>query len=332
MKSSQHFGGLMKTTRIVLLFFIMQLMLGSVSVFAELSDAAKEAIENAKKERETEQKKKEEQKAKEDSIPKKLVFFGILDKMFPGDKNSHTESHDTIIFKLNNGQIISVKAAGFYQNRKDKTKLEYLLQTGQKIFTRTLSGDRVYRSDCALPLEMIGKKVAIISPLSGILPGDATVCQISKDSQIYCGDEVENLSKYYTTKELIYPTKSKLENIPLQKDEQQSKTNISTSIKEYNIPGKLVFIGIIDKVENSVTIKLLNGQKLIIPSNSNFIVNKAITPLWSLYTGMEVAIVNPSLSSASHSPDREACVITSESKIYCGDIVEALKHNYPTKK
>lgn len=119
--------------------------------------------------------------------------------------------------------------------------------------------------------------------------------------------------------------------------------------KNISIPGKLVFYGKIEKISfnlgsttaGSLALVLSSGQKITTPYSANFIMRKQTVTLTNLRMGMKVAIVNPPPVISVPLPGQKpmdpvaadklltTCVISSASKIYCGNDAENLSVYYP---
>ena len=181
----------MKTA--ILVTFVSIFLIWSVPVFAEPVDAAKEAIEKIKKDKETDLKKREEQKAKadaaksanKDNVPGKLVFRGKVDKVIFA-ASSRMAANGTVIIKLANGQTLSVPHSKIFIMGNQPTGIMNI---------------------------MLGMNVAIVNPMPSITisadgnaPDAAAVeklkstCVISPTSKIYCGNDSDKLGQYYPAK------------------------------------------------------------------------------------------------------------------------------------
>ncbi len=132
---------------------------------------------------------------------------------------------------------------------------------------------------------------------------------------------------------------------------QKDKAAAEKSQNQDSIPGKLLFRGTIEKVtftsrsatSCTVRIKLDSGQILTTPYSNNFISRKQPVGVNNVIIGMKIAIVNPpptiTLIPGQAAPDTSAtqtlftnCVISPDSKIYCGNDAFDLKQYYPGMK
>ncbi|OGF52714.1 MAG: hypothetical protein A2044_03170 [Candidatus Firestonebacteria bacterium GWA2_43_8] len=162
----------------------------SVPVYAESSDAVKEAIEKARKDREADAQKREASKSKASagggaaSIPGRLVFMGKVERIDFGAKST---TKGVITIKLNNGQSLKVN----YGPNFIKNKIPIGL-------TNIVTG---------MDVAIVNAAPSIAAPLPGQAPMDPKAmekllgtCTMSAASRIYCGNDAGNLEKYYPSK------------------------------------------------------------------------------------------------------------------------------------
>ncbi|GEM_PF-2288654 len=173
--------------RFILAASVFIFIFSSVPAFTAPADAAKEALEKIKKDKEADLIKKQEQKQKagassagdNTSIPGKLLFRGKVEKINFSLTSAQVGS---VTFKLENGQTVTATYGKNFIMRKQPVGFSNISH---------------------------GMKVAIVNPPPTITvtPGSApdasamqallANCVISPASMLYFGNDADDLGQYY---------------------------------------------------------------------------------------------------------------------------------------